>query len=66
MSRQGPHAVAQQEGCDASASIHRNVKLYSIASTRKPEHNGKWSSEQEFMTLLKKLGVEYDPQFAIG
>ena len=25
-----------------------------------------WSFEQEFMTLLKKSGVEYDPRFVFG
>jgi len=30
------------------------------------EHHRKWSFEQEFMTLLKKSGTEYDPRFVFG
>jgi putative transposase len=30
------------------------------------QHHAKWSFEQEFMTLLKKSGVEYDPRFVFG
>ncbi|MGC2109556.1 MAG: IS200/IS605 family transposase [Candidatus Korobacteraceae bacterium] len=30
------------------------------------EHHKKWSFEQEFMTLLRKSGVEYDPRFVFG
>ena len=29
-------------------------------------HHTKWSFEQEFMTLLRKSGVEYDPRFVFG
>ncbi|MGO9433871.1 MAG: hypothetical protein ACLP00_06195 [Terracidiphilus sp.] len=30
------------------------------------EHHRKWSFEQEFMTLLKRSGAEYDPRFVFG
>jgi hypothetical protein len=30
------------------------------------EHHRKWSFEQEFMTLLKKSGAEYDARFVFG
>ncbi len=30
------------------------------------EHHKKWSFEQEFMTLLQKSGLEYDPRFVFG
>jgi REP element-mobilizing transposase RayT len=30
------------------------------------EHHAKWSFEQEFMTLLKRSGVEYDRRFVFG
>jgi len=30
------------------------------------EHHRKWSFEQEFMTLLKKSGAQYDPRFVLG
>ena len=30
------------------------------------EHHRKWSFEQEFLTLLKKSGAEYDARFVFG
>jgi putative transposase len=30
------------------------------------EHHRKWTSEQEFLTLVRKSGVEYDPQYLFG
>ncbi|MFZ0706995.1 MAG: transposase [Candidatus Korobacteraceae bacterium] len=30
------------------------------------EHHKTWSFEQEFLTLLKKSGLEYDPRFVFG
>jgi REP element-mobilizing transposase RayT len=30
------------------------------------EHHKKWSFEQEFMTLLRKSGIEYDARFVLG
>ena len=33
---------------------------------RQAEHHRKWTFEQEFMTLLKKSGVEYDSRFVFG
>ena len=30
------------------------------------EHHRKWTFEQEFLALLKKSGVEYDPRFVFG
>ena len=30
------------------------------------EHHAKWSFEQEFVTLLKKSGIPYDPRFVFG
>ena len=29
-------------------------------------HHAKWSFEQEYLTLLKKSGIEYDPRFVLG
>jgi REP element-mobilizing transposase RayT len=31
-----------------------------------PEHHQKWTYEQEFLTLVRKSGVEYDPQYLFG
>jgi putative transposase len=33
---------------------------------RQPEHHKKRSFEEEFVTFLKKHGVEYDPQHVWG
>jgi putative transposase len=30
------------------------------------EHHRKWTYEQEFLTLVRKSGVEYDPQYLFG
>jgi putative transposase len=30
------------------------------------EHHRKWTFEQEFMTLLRKSKIEFDPQFVFG
>ena len=30
------------------------------------EHHKKWSFEQEFLTLLKKSGIAYDPRYVLG
>jgi REP element-mobilizing transposase RayT len=30
------------------------------------EHHRKWSFEQEFLTLLKKSRISYDPEFVFG
>ncbi len=33
---------------------------------RQEEHHRKWTFEQEFVTLLEKSGVPYDPKFIFG
>ncbi len=30
------------------------------------EHHRKWSFEQEFLTLLRKSRIEFDPRFVFG
>jgi REP element-mobilizing transposase RayT len=30
------------------------------------EHHRKWTYEQEYLTLVRKAGVEYDPRFLYG
>ena len=30
------------------------------------EHHRKWTFEQEFLTLLRKSRIEFDPRFAFG
>jgi ribosomal protein S15P/S13E len=33
---------------------------------RQPEHHQKWTYEQEFLSLVRKSGVEYDEQYLFG
>jgi len=33
---------------------------------RQPEHHKRRSFEQEFLALLKKYGVDYDPKYVLG
>ena len=33
---------------------------------RQAEHHRKWSYEQEFLALVRKSGVEYDPAYLFG
>jgi putative transposase len=64
----GTHGIdfAWQEGYGAfsvSASNLGAVKLY-IEHQR--EHHAKHSFEDEFVSLLRKSGVPYDPKFVLG
>ena len=57
---------AWQQGYSAfsvSQSQRQRVIDYIDGQT---EHHAKWTFEQEFMTLLKKSGVPYDPRFVFG
>jgi len=57
---------AWQEGYGAfsvSYSLRNAVAEY-IA--HQEEHHRKWTFEQEFMTLLNRSGVAYDPQYVFG
>ncbi len=59
-------AFAWQEGYGAFsvAESQRQTVLDYIGT--QGEHHQKWSYEQEFVTLVKKSGVEYDPRFLFG
>ncbi len=59
-------AFAWQEGYGAFSvsESHRQTVLDYIAA--QAEHHQKWSYEQEFMTLVRKAGVEYDPRYLFG
>jgi len=60
------YSFAWQEGYGAfsvSQSQKQTVIDYIDGQT---EHHRKWSFEQEFMTLLKKSGMEYDSRFVFG
>ncbi len=60
------HRFAWQEGYGAF-SINQSQKQTVIDYIDgQAEHHRKWSFGQEFMTLLKKSGVEYDARFVFG
>lgn len=64
--REHGQRFAWQEGYGAfsvSQSQRRTVMDYIAAQQA---HHAKWSFEQEFMILLHKSGVEYDPRFVFG
>ena len=62
----GARVFAWQEGYGAF-SINESQKQTVINYIDgQAEHHKKWSFEQEFMTLLKKSGMEYDPRFVFG
>jgi putative transposase len=64
----GEHGIdfAWQQGYGAfsvSASNREAVRHYVV---HQPEHHAKHSFEDEFVSLLRKSGVDYDPQFVFG
>ena len=64
--RERGHRFAWQEGYGAFSisQSQRPVVMDYIAAQE--AHHAKWSFEQEFMTLLRKSGIEYDPRFVFG
>ena len=64
--REHGHRFAWQEGYGAFSvgQSQRQVVMDYIAAQAR--HHNKWSFEQEFMTLLRKAGVEYDQRFVFG
>ena len=59
-------AFAWQEGYGAfgvSESQRQTVIDYIF---HQAEHHQRWTYEQEFVTLVRKSGVEYDPQHLFG
>jgi REP element-mobilizing transposase RayT len=60
------HRFAWQEGYGAFSISQAQREKVSEYIGRQTEHHGKCSFEQEFMTLLKKSGMEYDPRFVFG
>jgi putative transposase len=60
------HAFAWQEGYGAFSVSQSQRQTVIDYIAKQPEHHQKWSFEQEFMALLRKSGVEYDPRFVFG
>ncbi len=60
------HSFAWQEGYGAFSVSQSQRQTVIDYIAKQGEHHRKWSFEQEFMTLLRKSGVEYDPRFVFG
>src|SRR5271157_668778 len=60
------YRFAWQEGYGAFSVSQSQRQTVIDYIDRQAEHHSKWSFEQEFMTLLRKSGVEYDPRFVFG
>ncbi len=57
---------AWQEGYGAFSVSHSQRQAVADYIANQEAHHRKWSFEQEFVTLLRKAGVEYDPRFVFG
>jgi REP element-mobilizing transposase RayT len=57
---------AWQEGYGAFSVSQSQKQVVADYIARQAEHHKKWSFEQEFMTLLRKSGVAYDPRYVFG
>jgi|SRR5215472_5856159 len=57
---------AWQEGYGAFSVSQTQKQTVMDYIDGQAEHHRKWTFEQEFMTLLKKSGIEYDPRFVFG
>lgn len=57
---------AWQEGYGAFSVSSSNVEAVRHYIEHQPEHHAKYSFEEEFVSLLRKCNVAYDPQFVFG
>ncbi len=57
---------AWQQGYSAFSVSQSQRKTVVDYIDRQAQQHAKWSFEQEFLTLLKKSGIPYDPRFVLG
>ena len=57
---------ARQEGYGAFSVSQSQRQVVVDYIDRQQEHHQKWTFEQEYLGLLEKYGIEYDPQFVFG
>ena len=57
---------AWQEGYGAFSVSHSQRQAVADYIANQEEHHRRWTFEQEFVTLLRKAGIEYDPRFLFG
>jgi putative transposase len=64
----GEHGIsfAWQEGYGAFSVSSSNAASVKEYIEHQPEHHSKRSYEDEFVALLKKSGVRYDPEHLFG
>lgn len=57
---------AWQQGYGAFSLGQSQRQIVISYIDRQPQHHKKWSFEEEFVTLLRKYHIAYDPQFVFG
>jgi putative transposase len=57
---------AWQRGYGSFSVSASNLATVTRYIERQEEHHRKWSFEQEFLSLLRKHNVEYDPEHVFG
>jgi REP element-mobilizing transposase RayT len=60
------YRFAWQEGYGAFSVSQSQRQTVIDYIAKQAEHHKQWSFEQEFMTLLRRSRVEYDPRFVFG
>jgi len=66
MNQLGRGGFAWQEGYAAFSVSQSQVNSVIRYVTSQPEHHQKHSFESEFLSLLAKHGIEYDPKYVFG
>jgi putative transposase len=64
--KQQVHEFAWQEGYGAFSVSKSNIAAVVRYIQDQEKHHKKMSFEEEFIALLKKHGVEYDPKYVFG
>ena len=64
--RETSRAFQWQEGYGGFSVSHSQREVVARYIANQAEHHRKRSYEEEFIALLRKSGVEYDPRFVFG
>jgi len=64
--RETSHSFQWQEGYGGFSVSHSQRETVAGYIANQAEHHRKRSYEEEFIALLRKSGVEYDPRFVFG
>ena len=65
LNQHGP-SFAWQEGYGALGVSTSNKRAVIEYIAEQPRHHRKRSFEQEFVAMLRKSGIDYDPRFIFG